>query len=191
MPINSYTKQGGIGLIEVLIAMLIFALGILGMATMQVNAKRVSYDALQRSIATALTRDIVERMRSNPSATALAVFGAVNNLGGGTILAAPSACTQLSPCSPTQMATRDIWEWEQALDGASEVVGGVNAGGLVSPKACITYAAGLVTVTIAWKGNNGQTDDIAANTCGRNLGLYGTGEVDRQLLVVTTYIEEV
>lgn len=183
-------KQGGVGLVEVLIAVLVFALGILGMASMQVNAKRVSYDALQRSLATALTRDIIERMRSNPSDTSLAVFGAVNNLGGGTITSEPSPNCKTATCTPAQLAAHDIWEWEQALDGASETVGGTQAGGLVSPKACITYAAGVVTVAIAWKGYDGQVNPTGS-TCGQGLGLYGTSEKDRQLVVVSTYIEEV
>lgn len=183
------TTQKGVGLIEVLVAMLIFALGILGMASMQLGAKRSSYDALQRSLATTLAHDIIERMRSNPSTAALNVFGAVANVGGGSIGTTPAACT--TACTPTQLAARDIWEWEQALDGASEISGSTNVGGLVSPKACIAYAAGLVTVTIAWKGYESTYDPDNTNTCGAGLGLYGTDEKERRLLVLTTYIEEV
>lgn len=183
-------QQLGVGLIEVLIAMLIFALGVLGMASMQVNAKRVGYDAMQRSIATSLTRDIVERMRSNPSVDALNVFGAVNNLGGGTVASEPNPDCSTAICSPTQLAAHDIWEWEQALDGAAESLNGVNAGGLVSPKACISYAGGLVTVAIAWKGSNEQVNPTNS-TCGEGLGLYGTGEAERQVIVVSTFIQQV
>jgi type IV pilus assembly protein PilV len=181
-------RQRGVGLIEVLIAVLVFALGVLGMASMQVGAKRTSYDALQRSLATSLARDIVERMRSNPSATSLEIFGAVDNLGGGT-RTKPKDC-KANTCTPTELANYDVWEWEQALDGAAEQSGDANAGGLVSPKACITHNAGVVTVAIAWKGYAGQVNPTGS-TCGETLGLYGTGEVDRQLVLITTYIEEV
>lgn len=183
-------RQRGVGLIEVLISILVFAMGILGLATMQINAKRTGYDALQRSLATALTRDIVERMRSNPSVAALTVYGTANNLGGNTIATEPTPNCKTAACSTTALATHDLWEWEQALDGAAESIGGNNAGGLVSPKACITYNAGLVTVAIAWKGYNGKVNPTGS-TCGEDLGLYGTDDVNRQLIVVSTFIEEV
>lgn len=183
-------RQRGVGLIEVLIAVLVFALGVLGMASMQVNAKRTSYDALQRSLATSLARDIVERMRSNPSPGALAIFGAVNNLGGGSIANEPAPNCSTSACTPQELAAHDIWEWEQALDGAAEQSGDANAGGLVSPRACITHNAGVVTVAIAWRGYAGQVNPTGS-TCGEGLGLYGTNEVERQLVLVSTYIEEV
>jgi type IV pilus assembly protein PilV len=181
-------RQRGVGLIEVLIAVLVFALGVLGMASMQVNAKRTSYDALQRSLATSLARDIVERMRSNPSPASLAVFGAVNNLGGGTVTK-PRDC-KANTCTPVELANYDVWEWEQALDGAAEKSGDSNAGGLVAPKACITHDAGVITLAIAWRGYGGQVNPTGS-TCGEGLGLYGTNEVDRQLVLITTYIEEV
>lgn len=187
---SAQSKQRGVGLIEVLIAVLVFALGILGMASMQVNAKRTSYDALQRSMATSLTRDIVERMRSNPSPTSLAIFGGVNNLGGGTVASEPSPNCKDNPCTPEQLARHDIWEWEQALDGASETLGTSKAGGLVSPKACISHNAGVVKVAIAWKGYGGKINP-SGSTCGEGLGLYGDNDKERQLVVVTTFIVEV
>jgi type IV pilus assembly protein PilV len=57
--------QKGMSFIEVLIALVILVTGILGAVAMQATAKKGSLDALQRSIASALTQDILERMRSN------------------------------------------------------------------------------------------------------------------------------
>ncbi len=59
-------RSAGIGLVEVLVALLVFSVGILGVTAMQLAAKRSGYEATQRSIATSLARDIIERMRSNP-----------------------------------------------------------------------------------------------------------------------------
>lgn len=189
MSLSALPKQRGVGLIEVLIAVLVFALGVLGMASIQVNAKRTSYDALQRSLATSLTRDIIERMRSNPSDTSLAIYGTVNNLGGGSV-STPGTNCNTSDCSTSALATHDVWEWERALDGASETLNDVKAGGLVSPRACITHDAGVVTVAIAWKGYGGQLNPTGSD-CGEGLALYGAGEEERQLIVITTFIEEV
>ncbi len=67
------------GLVEVLVAVLIFAVGLLGMAAMQLAAKKSSYEATQRSIATSLSRDILERMRSNPGQIAAYVANDVGD----------------------------------------------------------------------------------------------------------------
>ncbi|MGQ9427295.1 type IV pilus modification protein PilV [Gilvimarinus sp. F26214L] len=193
MSLTSLRKQSGIGLIEVLIAMIIFALGILGLASMQLSAKRTAYDALQRSIATNLARDVLERIRSNPSPAALAVYGAADEIGGATLGSepTPTCSSEATECEPAQLATHDLWEWERALDGASETLAGNMAGGLVSPKACITNTNNVIKVVIAWKGSEGLQDAIAAEPCGQDLGLYGTDDKDRQLVVISTYVEQV
>ena len=51
--------------IEVLIALVILIMGILGAVAMQATAKKGSFDAMQRSVASALAQDIIERMRGN------------------------------------------------------------------------------------------------------------------------------
>ncbi len=186
--------QIGVGLIEVLIALLVLGVGILGMVSMQVTAKRNSYEATQRSIATALASDIIERMRSNPSE--LISYDA-QTLGGGSIGTAPASCNT-APCVTSALASRDLYEWEQSLDGAAEKItlGGTtsNAGGLIDPQACIdTDTAGLsgsVTVAIAWKGVAELTNPTAS-TCGESSGLYGTDQKQRRLLVITTYVSSV
>lgn len=82
------SREKGVGLIEVLIAVLVLSVGLLGMVAMQITAKRNSFEAAQRSIATGLSRDILERIRSNPGEVATYV----SNLGGESITTAPASC---------------------------------------------------------------------------------------------------
>jgi len=186
MSIRSLRKrQHGGGMTETLVAAFVFAIGILGMGALQMTAKRTSYDALQRSQATALAHDIIERMRNNAGQLGSYV---VDELGGGTIDTEPSPNCKTATCSAAQLAAHDIWEWEQALDGASEILSGTSVGGLVSPKACITNTAGAVVVAIAWKGYD-DLGNPTGSTCGEGLNLYGTNEAQRQLLVIDTFIE--
>lgn len=177
--------QRGAGLIEVLIAMLVIAVGILGVAGLQLTGKQALNDASQRSIATALARDIVERMRSNPSD-----LEAYEGTVGGASITAPATCRN-SNCTTAQLAARDLYDWEQALDGAEEtvVISGTttNTGGLVNPRACITHTDGKVTVAIAWRGVTNQVNPTAS-TCGEDPALYDTDNVRRRLLVMDTYI---
>lgn len=186
----STRSQRGIGMIEVLVAMLIVSVSAAGLMSMQVSGKRIGYDALQRSSATALVRDIVERMRANPTAVA----SYASTVGDGTIASEPSPNCVTAVCSPAQMAAHDLWEWERALDGAAEILddGGSETlvGGLVTPRGCITHAAGVVTVTVVWKGYQ-ATSNPTTSTCGEGAGLYGTNDDQRQLITITTYIEDV
>lgn len=59
------TQQSGIGLVEVLIAVLILAIGLLGLASMQTNGMRMTNGSMSRSQAVFLANDIVERARAN------------------------------------------------------------------------------------------------------------------------------
>ncbi len=178
-------------MIEVLISMLIVSVGSVGLISMQVTGKKVSYDAMQRSIATALVHDIVERMRNNPNALTSYVTA---NLGNGSISTEPTPNCVSGDCTSAQLAARDLWEWEQNIDGSTEELiidsSTVKVGGLVSPRACITHNSGVVTVAIAWKGYQ-EIANPTASTCGEGLGLYGTSDTQRQIIFVTTYIEDV
>lgn len=180
----------GVGLIEVLIAVLVLSVGILGMISMQVTAKRNTYESTQRSIATALARDILERIRSNPGE--VATYAASSTLGGSSISIVPASCNSAA-CTTSALAARDLYEWEQLLDGAAEkiTIGGTesNAGGLVDPRACITNVGGVVTVAIAWKGVT-EASNPSASTCGESSGLYGASYEQRRLMVIQTYISD-
>jgi len=185
--------QRGVGLIEVLIAVLVLAVGMLSLASMQLAAKRASFEATQRSIATSLAKDIVERMRSNPDQLDAFV---VSNIGDeASLLATPSKNCSSVTCTPAELVAHDLAEWESLLVGASEKLGTANAGGLVAPRACITHAAGVVTVAIAWRGVSSLTNP-ADSTCGESVvGLYDDPDeaagnnLKRRLLVVSTFIE--
>lgn len=187
--------QGGYSLIEILIGMLILAIGILGMASMQISSKRMGHDALQRSIATSLAHDMMERMRINRQelgsyvGTSGTSSGATTIGGTATATSKPSPDCATSVCTPDQLAAYDLWEWEQALRGATEVsADGNSIGGLVNPTACITHNNGLVTLAIAWDSFQNLGNPFEPVQCGVGLGLYGTDDEERQVVFFTTMI---
>ena len=61
-------RQRGFSLIEVLIAILILAIGLLGMAHMQASGMRSTHGAYLRTQATFLASDIIDSMRANATA---------------------------------------------------------------------------------------------------------------------------
>ncbi len=58
-------QSSGFSLVEVLVSLLILAIGLLGLAGVQTRGVTSNYSALQRSQATLYAYDIVERMRAN------------------------------------------------------------------------------------------------------------------------------
>lgn len=58
-------KTNGFTLIEVLVGLIILAIGLLGLAGLQMKALRHNNDAYHRSQATLLAYDIMDRMRAN------------------------------------------------------------------------------------------------------------------------------
>jgi type IV pilus assembly protein PilV len=97
----------GFTLIEVLIALVIMSIGMLGIAGLYVHGMQAGRTSLFRHHAVTLAGDIADRIRANPRAVgAYALAGADNNCVDGGI-----------NCTPAQMAANDIFLWDQqALD---------------------------------------------------------------------------
>lgn len=93
-------RQRGAGLLEVLIAVLVLSVGLLGLASLQLNALRFNNSAFLRSQATILAYDIADRMRANRP---VALAGDYN-----------LALAATPPTATTVVAT-DLQEWRGQL----------------------------------------------------------------------------
>ena len=141
-------RSRGIGMLEFLVALLIFSTGMAGLLSVQFAGKKAVHRAAQRLVATHLGRDILERMQANPGEiVAYRVTDAGNSAGR---LPGPEIDCSYASCGTEQLAVFDLWQWESALLGESEQYWDGSAGGLVSPRACITSDGGSVTVSISW-----------------------------------------
>lgn len=61
-------KQQGVGLVEVLVSLVLLAIGVLGFIILQLKAIDASAEASQQVLALTIARDLAERMRANPQA---------------------------------------------------------------------------------------------------------------------------
>lgn len=177
-------RQGGAGLIEVSISLLVLSIGTLGLGGLQISAKRMGFEATQRTEAAALAMDLFERLRANRIALpeyAVADIGSTD----GTDLPVPLVDCRDEACSPSQLKGWDLWSWEQALDGATS---GDFEGGLVRPTACVSITGRKVTVDIAWQGYRAVGEQEPGVSCG--FGHYGPGDANRQWLRMTSWIGE-
>lgn len=194
-PVRQASRGGGFSLIEVLVALFIFSIGLLSIGGLQLLSKQANFEAVQRTTAAMLTHDIIERMRANPHALAEYVsYTGATTVGGGTRGSTAAKDCLTSECLPSELAQYDLWQWEQAVDGATEeTAAGVDIGGLMLPTGCITGpadgSAGTYVITLAWQGKTELSDTAkSGNTCGA--GRYGTGDAYRRLLSITTYIAD-
>lgn len=101
----------GFTLIEVLIAVLVLGIGLLGVAGLQSVALSMNQGSYVRTQATVLARDISDRMRANRQA---AIDGAYD-MSAGASATEQSACETASGCNPAALAGHDLYRWTQAV----------------------------------------------------------------------------
>jgi type IV pilus assembly protein PilV len=101
------TKARGFTLVEVLIALIIMSVGMLGIAGLYVHSMQAGRTSMFRHHAVTLAGDVADRIRANPRAGAVyALAGADNNCVAAGV-----------DCTPADMAANDIFLWDQqALD---------------------------------------------------------------------------
>ena len=126
-------RVGGFTLIEVLIALVILSVGMLGIAGLYVTSMQAGRTSILRHNAVTLAGDVADRIRANPRAgPAYALAGANNNCVDGGI-----------DCTLGQMAAHDIFLWDQQAANTmpNGTVNIVFNNGVVPP----TYQ-----ITVAW-----------------------------------------
>lgn len=65
---QSFNRQRGVGMMEILVALLILAIGVLGFVALQYRALEASAESTNRIQAITIARDLAERMRVNRNA---------------------------------------------------------------------------------------------------------------------------
>src|SRR3546814_2019651 len=80
MRTNSYSRQRGVGMIEVLVSVLVLSVGLLGIALVQTRALANNNSSMGRSLATVATYSILEAIRADRAN--LAAYSAISVEGG-------------------------------------------------------------------------------------------------------------
>lgn len=143
------THQRGATLIEVMVAMIVLAIGILGIAALQTTSVQANYSSYYRSQATLLAADITDRMRANRTVA----------IAGSYAIASFPASSSTRAVNGSQ-AEKDKAEWLNLLgstlpEGTGTIVSDGN---------------NVFTVTIQWndargriKQKNQDAEDDVAN----------------------------
>lgn len=136
-----FVKEQGFTLIELMVAMAIFAIGMLGLAALQGQGLKYNSNAYERSQAVILAADMADRIRANMStAGANVLYGAISSPAGSVASCVGTTCT------PNQLVAADEYEWLTLLDRT-----------LPSGTGSVTVAGGVYTITVNWTGRFGAS----------------------------------
>ncbi|MDD2545044.1 MAG: type IV pilus modification protein PilV [Burkholderiaceae bacterium] len=103
-------RQSGISLMEALVALVVMALGVLGVLSTQLRTLVDTQSGIRRAQAVRLVEDLSERIRSNPAGlTRLSDYEITWN----TPLSPAAADCAAAPCNSTQLAQYDRMQWLQ------------------------------------------------------------------------------
>ncbi|RZT11437.1 type IV pilus assembly protein PilV [Duganella sp. CF402] len=152
-------RARGFTLLEILIAVLVLALGIIGGVALQMAALRARHQAVLLSQAAQLAAALAEHMRANPAQTDL--YLTLNyDAYAEPLPAAPPALCHGDACASAQLAWADIYEAKQQVRlgmPAGRVLvcrdAGVWSGGKLR-WACSGGVAAPVVIKVGWRGKN-------------------------------------
>ena len=148
---SSLKLQSGFSLIEVLVALIILAIGLLGLASLQMTSLKFNTDAYLRTQATTLAYDVIDRMRINNAGVLTGNYTVTLSSDANAKLSAYVACKGTTcncysggNCSPANIALFDLGSWYERLDAALP--------GASENRATISLGANnTATITINWR----------------------------------------
>ena len=134
-------RQLGFSLIEVLIALIVMSVGMLGIAGLYVQSLQAGRTSMFRHQAVALAGDVADRIRANPTA------GISYTDPDG----ADNSCVDANTdCDAAGMALHDVWLWKQQA-GSSLPGSAATGGGDVTVAFDDTLTPPLYTITVSWE----------------------------------------
>lgn len=167
--IRSRRAARGVSLIEVLMAVLIFSIGLIGLAGLLIISTRSNQSAFVRTQVTFLAGSMADRMRANPYGLWKDFYSASYPYTTGTM----PKCDAANPCSPEDIALRDKLLWTAQLKA---FLPGLGPSSIACTKAAdMSYNAtssiglrppfgGTCTMTITWAERGfGTSDDNTAD----------------------------
>ena len=146
----------GFTLIEVMIALVVLAVGMLGIAKLFIIALQSSASASSGTAAVSLAADLADRIRANRTATVAYQANSPVAAAPGTVCVG-GALSFAQVCTPAQMAAYDLYLWDQEVRCVGP--GGVRAASCwaAGPTWTVTYTANPAgtgpnsyTITINW-----------------------------------------
>ena len=128
--------QSGVSMVELLVALLIFSFGMLGLAGLQTRTLSFNQSSLYRSQATALADDLLDRLRVDRSNAISGAYDSAITVKSADITAG------------SVLATNEMKDWKAQVESL-----------LPDSRASVAInapSAGSVTITIEWDDSRGR-----------------------------------
>lgn len=141
--------QSGMTLIEVLVSLLVLAIGLLGAAAIQLNALKYTDSSTMATQASFIAYDMMDRIRANVDGNATA--------NGSTDVLSTYRLSSLSaaPSSGTSARDQDLMDFRANIIDFAGATAGANSR--------IEITNRVVTITINWdESRSGSAGDVAA-----------------------------
>lgn len=107
----SRCRQGGASMIEVMVALFLLAIGLLGMLSLQNASQRSNQSAMYSSVAVLLARDMANRITANDDPYITTDNGRYNDIDSKDETGSVPTCN--SNCGNTQVLNVDVGIWSQ------------------------------------------------------------------------------
>jgi len=165
MLMNTINNQRGMGLVEVLVALFVLAIGVLGFIALQYRAVEATEESSARIQAINLGRDLAERMRVNRGAENVYTYHL--NTGGKQIDRAKN-CFTATNCTSADFADFDVSEISKKARTVGMTVNYLPCQGNKDERHCIYVAWGDTAATDGPLGEGNCTSSTAydpTSTC--------------------------
>ena len=110
--ISQHKTSTGFTLMEILVALLVLSLGLLGMAGMQIFSLSSNYDAYLRTQATFFAYELVDKLKANRNE---ALAGGYDTLISNIAGSVTDCQSTTADCSPNELAVFEVTQWKCAL----------------------------------------------------------------------------
>lgn len=167
MPIiNSIKSSTGFTLLEVMIAMVIFSIGLLGLAGIQGVSLKNNHSAYTRTVTMQLAYNMADVLRASTDeeGQVSSNFDAVTSTISNN---APTSCIQKNGsgapnCTESDLATFEIYHWQKRIEDT-----------LPSGLGTITKNDEIYTITIMWdEERTGATGEACSDNSANDLKCY-------------------
>lgn len=153
-------RQRGFTLIEVLVALMVLSLGLLGLAALQTVGLKYNNQSYQRTQAVLQAYDIIDRMRANKdnNATVNATYDNVSLSSQPSSPDCGSSTLSAPYCSQTDMANYDIYSWNKAntqilSNGQGAICRGTFTNNSQNQPTSCTVQGSIYDVAVLWTEN--------------------------------------
>jgi type IV pilus assembly protein PilV len=148
------SRATGFSLIEVLIAIIVFSLGLLGVAALTTSAVKNGHNAYLRSQASFLADSMAERMRANPRGVWAGDYAGALSAGAPALPGCGTGASTSGGCDSSKVAQRDRAVMgrliAQQLPGGTGNVACTLSGAAAAGSYGVAPVDGSCTIRVSW-----------------------------------------